>query len=516
MSDSYSLNSSTTQLPVEGPQGANSSYSSFPSSPKTLVQVQSHLVNHDSSTEIDEYEEEDAEQYLRFSPSRKIAIVAILTFCAFLTPVSSTAILTAVPELATTFGTTGDMINASNALYLASMAVSCLFWGPLSQVWGRRPIFVLSGLLFWLSTAATALSPNLPAYCIFRVLTALQGTSFLVVGSSAIGDIYEPRARATALAWFLSGSMTGPALGPFLGGIVVTFRQWRVIFWLLTALTGFAVLLVTLFLPETIPHTSKAELAGHRYPKRVKMLWQRISPLRALLLPLSHPNIFITGLAAGALVWNQYALLTPIRYVLNPRFHLSSPIQAGLFYLAPGCGYLAGTFVGGRWADYTVKKYIKKRNGQRVSEDRLRSCLPYICVVTPGCLLVYGWTLDREVGGIAVPVVAMFLQGVAQMFCFPSLQSYCLDVMQPHGRSAEVVASSYVFRYVFAALGTGVVLPATQSLGVGWFNTISALFLVFSGILVWLTVIYGPRWREAADLKYSRKAVEDKQAQAEA
>jgi hypothetical protein len=140
MSDSYSLNSSTTQLPVEGPQGAKSSYSSFPSSPKTLVQVQSHLMSHDSSTETDEYEEEDAEQYLRFSPSRKIAIVTILTYCAFLTPISSTAILTAVPELATTFETTGDMINASNALYLASMAVSCLFWGPLSQVWGRRPV----------------------------------------------------------------------------------------------------------------------------------------------------------------------------------------------------------------------------------------------------------------------------------------------------------------------------------------------------------------------------------------
>lgn len=239
MSDSYSLNSSTTQLPVEGPQGAKSSYSSFPSSPKTLVQVQSHLMSHDSSTETDEYEEEDAEQYLRFSPSRKIAIVTILTYCAFLTPISSTAILTAVPELATTFETTGDMINASNALYLASMAVSCLFLGSSQPGMGSSSckcarsnlcsavsslsdcsslqIFIVSGLLFWLSTTATALSPNLAAYFIFRVLTALQGTSFLVVGSSAIGDIYEPRARATALAWFLSGSMTGPALGPFLG-----------------------------------------------------------------------------------------------------------------------------------------------------------------------------------------------------------------------------------------------------------------------------------------------------------
>jgi MFS family permease len=38
------------------------------------------------------------------------------------------------------------MINASNALYLASMAVSCLFWGPLSQVWGRRPVSIRATL----------------------------------------------------------------------------------------------------------------------------------------------------------------------------------------------------------------------------------------------------------------------------------------------------------------------------------------------------------------------------------
>ncbi|EAW09749.1 putative MFS transporter [Aspergillus clavatus NRRL 1] len=513
MSDTCSMGSSTTQLPVKEFDSSSPSYGQPPDSPKTLVQVQSHPTHHDGSLDSDQFEEADAEQYLRFSPARKIGIVAILSFCAFLTPIASTAILTAVPELAKTFDTTGDIINASNALYLAFMGVSSLFWGPLSQIWGRRPIFIASGVLFCIFTAATALSPNLPAYFVFRILAALQGTSFLVVGSSAIGDIYEPRTRASALSWLLSGSLTGPALGPFLGGIVVTFRPWRIILWLLTALTGFAVILLALFFPETIPHKTNGGLAGHGLPKQTKMLWQRISPVRVFVLTFSYPNIFIAGLAAGALVWNQYALLTPIRYVLNPRFHLTSPIQAGLFYLAPGCGYLAGTFVGGRWTDYTVKKYIDKRNGLRIPEDRLRSCIIYICIVTPGCLLVYGWTLDQEVGGIPAPVIAMFLQGVAQLFCFPSLNTYCLDVMQSQGRSAEVVAGNYVFRYVFAALGTGVVLPAINALGVGWFNTISALFLVFSGVMVWLAAVYGPRWREAVDLKYARKAAEKKQAQ---
>jgi MFS family permease len=132
----------------------------------------------------------------------------------------------------------------------------------------------------------------------------------------------------------------------------------------------------------------------------------------------------------------MYSLLTPIRYVLNPRFQLTSPLQSGLFYIAPGCGYLFGTFFGGRYADRIVKKYIQKR-GHRVAEDRLRSCIVFLGGVIPACMIIYGWSVEKAVGGVALPVLMMFLQGVAQLFCFPSLNTYCLDVMQ--GRSSEVI-----------------------------------------------------------------------------
>lgn len=91
-------------------------------------------------TNDDEYSEADAEQYLRFSKARKVIIVVILTYCAFLAPIASTAVLAAVPEVAKTFKTSGDIINASNALYLAFMGLSSTVWGPFSQVWGRRPV----------------------------------------------------------------------------------------------------------------------------------------------------------------------------------------------------------------------------------------------------------------------------------------------------------------------------------------------------------------------------------------
>ncbi|KAJ5384571.1 hypothetical protein N7517_002482 [Penicillium concentricum] len=473
----------------------------------SLDHVRSHVSHHDMPV-TDDFQEVDAEQYLRFSPARKAIIVGVLSFCSFLAPISSTSILAAIPEVAKTYNTTGSVINASNALYMAFMGIAAPFWGPFSQVWGRRPVFLVSAFLFFAFSIGTALAPNLPAYYIFRVLTAFQGTSFLVVGSSALGDVYEPRARATALGWFLSGTLIGPAFGPFIGGVIVTFRSWRVIFWLQAALGGTGTLLVFFFFPETYPHLTKGDMTDKTMWQKAKYLWHRISPLQVALMLFKYPNLFCTGLAAGALVWNQYSLLTPIRYVLNPRFHLTSPIQTGLFYIAPGCGYIIGTFMGGRWADHTVKKWIRKRGGVRVPEDRLKSCLIFLGVVIPGCILVYGWTVEKAVGGIPVPVLAMFFQGVAQLFCFPSLNTYSLDVMQSSGRSAEVVAGSYLFRYVFGALGSGLVLPAVEAMGVGWFSTISALFLVASGACVWLTTVFGDQWRDKAEKRNQRKAEE--------
>jgi MFS family permease len=88
-------------------------------------------------------------------------------------------------------------------------------------------ICVSSAALFFAFSVGTALAPNLPAFFVFRILTAFQGTSFLIIGSSCLGDIYAPVERGTALGWFLSGALVGPAFGPFIGGIIVTFRTFE-------------------------------------------------------------------------------------------------------------------------------------------------------------------------------------------------------------------------------------------------------------------------------------------------
>ncbi|KAF2146093.1 uncharacterized protein K452DRAFT_283372 [Aplosporella prunicola CBS 121167] len=469
----------------------------------------SHVSTHDMAAPATNPESSD-EIYGKFSPARKRAITAVLSFCGFLAPVSSTTVLSAIPEVAHNFHTSGTIINLSNALYMLFMGISPMFWGPIGQVYGRRWASIGSAVLFTAFSVGTSLAPNLAAYFIFRILTAIQGTSFLIIGSSCIGDIYKPTERGTALAWFLSGTLVGPAIAPFLGGIIVTFCTWRDIFWLQTALGGFGSVMLIFLLPETSHYKRSVELEGMPAKKQAAKLWEWMNPLRVIKL-YRYPNLITVGLASSSLVWNMYSLLTPIRYVLNPRFHLTTPIQSGLFYLAPGCGYLFGTFFGGRWADRVVRRWMGKRNGERVPEDRLRSSLTAMGAVIPGCILIYGWSIDQAKGGIPLAVICMFVQGVAQLFCFPSLNTYCLDVMQSH--SAEVIAGNYVVRYVFAALGSALCLPAIEKIGVGWFSTISSGFLVSAAAMVWLTTVYGRGWRDAVNAKIEAKQMAKKERQ---
>ncbi|KAI5310306.1 hypothetical protein KEM55_008730 [Ascosphaera atra] len=367
-----------------------------------------------------------------------------------------------------------------------------MLFGPVAQLYGRRWVMVNCALLFCAFSVATAVAPDLVSYYIFRICTAIQGTAFLVVGPACISDIFRPQERATAVSWFLSGTTVAPALAPFIGGVIVTYRSWRDIFWLQAALGGLAAVLLLFFLPETLPEDSKNGLVG--FGKHARAILKAANPLRVFTTMYEYPSIFFVSMASSAVMWNQYSVLTPIRYVINPRFHLTSPAQSGLVYLVPGCGNLIGTFFGGRFADRYVKLYLKKK-GRRVPEDRLRSCTWSMGLIIPACLVVYGWTITKEVGGMPVPLVALFVLGFFQMICIPSLNTYCLDVLQEQGRTADALSCNYFPRYIAAAVGTAVVIPAVQGIGLGWFCVITAAILVVTTFSVLLAIWKGEAWR---------------------
>lgn len=131
----------------------------------------------------------------------------------------------------------------------------------------------------------------------------------------------------------------------------------------------------------------------------------------------------IQNIACGFLSYSQYSLLVGPRYLINPRFHLDGSAVSGLIYIAPGAGFLAGSLIGGRYADNTVKKWIEKRR-MRLPQDRLNSGIYAFFVIIPVAYTIYGWALEKEVGGLAVLVISITFTAFGIMAAFNSLNTY--------------------------------------------------------------------------------------------
>lgn len=98
----------------------------------------------DASADPSSDQDTDDAIYDRFPRHRKVLMAALLSFCSFLSPISSTSVLAATPEVAAEYATDGTVINMVNAVYMLAMGVSPVVWGPMSQVYGWRPVGLLS------------------------------------------------------------------------------------------------------------------------------------------------------------------------------------------------------------------------------------------------------------------------------------------------------------------------------------------------------------------------------------
>lgn len=133
-------------------------------------------------------------------------------------------------------------------MYLVFQAVTPSFFGSASDTYGRRPILLLTMVIYIGANIGLALMPT-SKYWLLLFLRALQstgGSAVIAIGAGTISDIAEPRERGKYMAVFQSGAMIGPAFGPLLGGIFSETLGWRAIFWFLTISAVVLTLLVTL------------------------------------------------------------------------------------------------------------------------------------------------------------------------------------------------------------------------------------------------------------------------------
>jgi DHA1 family bicyclomycin/chloramphenicol resistance-like MFS transporter len=159
----------------------------------------------------------------------------------------------ALPVAAADLGVSAGRMQLSFSVYLLTLALGQLLWGPVSDSVGRRRALIVGTSLFALGGLAGAIAPSLELLLVARVVQALGAACGMSLGRAIIRDTSEGVEMVRQLALLALIVLLSPGLAPMLGGAIAHALGWRVLLGLLGALGLFSVWMTVRRLPETCP-----------------------------------------------------------------------------------------------------------------------------------------------------------------------------------------------------------------------------------------------------------------------
>ena len=263
-----------------------------------------------------------------------LAMTAVLAMLTALGPLSTDFYLPSLPDIVRVMQTDIAGAQATLSVFLFGFAGGQIFWGPLSDRVGRRPVLLVGLGIFMVSTLACAFAPSIEALTIARAVQALGASGPIVLSRAMVRDLYEgPRAgRELARMGMIMGLV--PAIAPVLGGVLQQAFGWRSTFVATLAFAAAVVAMVTFLLPETIRNRSREPLS----------LVSIISGFGTLLASRAfRVYVALTALAYGGL----FAFISGSSFILID-IHGLTPVQYGLSFSLVVLGFILGTILAQR------------------------------------------------------------------------------------------------------------------------------------------------------------------------
>jgi DHA1 family bicyclomycin/chloramphenicol resistance-like MFS transporter len=176
-------------------------------------------------------------------------LIVLLAAIIATTPLAVDMYLPAMPVIAHDLGAHIGSVQQSLSIFLAAYAAGMLLFGPLADLFGRRPLalFGLTGFTF--SSLALAFSQQIEVFLILRVLQAFCGAAATVVAPGLVRYLYQEH-TAKGLSYLSMMMMLAPLLAPGIGSMILWVSDWRSIFWVLSGYGVLIGILIWKFLPE--------------------------------------------------------------------------------------------------------------------------------------------------------------------------------------------------------------------------------------------------------------------------
>ncbi|KAF2260019.1 MFS general substrate transporter [Lojkania enalia] len=446
---------------------------------------------------------DDHENPLNWKRSKVVVTLALISAVTFLSSLASSIFAPGIPQILDDFKSTNSSLGSFIvSVFVIGYAFGPLVIAPLSEIYGRLPLYLICSGFFIITNIACALAPSLSVLAVFRLFAGLAGSCPLVLSAGTTSDLIPHENRGKVTAVFNIAPLLGPIVGPIGGGYLIQHKGWRWSFWLVTIVASVIFILSLAFLHETYAYAILNRKAnrlrketGNQHLRSV--LDEGRSPKRTLMTAIIRPTkmlvcapiILLISLLMFLFYGYFYLLFTAMPILLAEQYGFSTS-AIGLTYIGPGVGSLIGVLFSGLTSD-KFARHLKKVDGESKPEHRIHLFIGASLVIPVG-LFWTGWTAASHQHWI-LPIIGTSTMSTGVILAFVASTTYLIDAYGVYAASA--LAATTVLRSLGGALLPLAGGPMFSGLGFGWGSSLLA-FIAVAMIPVPIIILkYGERIR---------------------
>jgi MFS transporter, DHA1 family, multidrug resistance protein len=392
------------------------------------------------------------------------ALTLLLSFLTALGPLSMDMYLPSLPEIAHSLNAPVLDAQLTISAYLFGFAVGQIFYGPISDRFGRKPVLLIAVVLYALATIGCAMAQSIESLIAARFLQALGGAGSIVLARAVVRDVYSGARAGRELS--LMGAITGfaPIIAPMIGGLLQTVLGWRAIF---IVLLGFAVvsgMMAALLLPETL----RERASGPFSLRAMGGLYRSVLAHRGFLANLG----ILTASFIGLFAWVSGAPIV----MQGARYGLS-PLVFGVTFSLGAAGYTSGTFIASRIV-------------MRLGLDRTMG-IGCVALAAGGLAMVA--VVASGVDNVLWFVAAMMIYLAGLGLALPTSMAGALTPFPDRaGTASSLLGFAQQSGAAIAAAAIGVYLGRSA-----WPVAATVVVMGFASLLIWATTrrVRAPEWR---------------------
>lgn len=423
--------------------------------------------------------------------------------------------------------------SAGISIFVFGFAIAPMFLAPFSEINGRRPVFMASGLVFVICQLGCALTDSFGGMLVARFFAGVGGSTFSTMVAGILADVWAASERNTPMVILTGFTLFGTGLGPAISGVVAQRLLWRWVFYLQIILAGVLVTLVAILCPESRGpvllfreaetmnkwyerledmgcigmkvfadspskslKSSAQDFTVRRLRYKVLAVEQRASIWKMISLSLTRPAklLFTEPILVCFSLWISltWAVLylqfssVPLVFETNHNFTLE---ESGAVFTAISVAGIMSTVLNIHLDNWAVRRFGTRYT--KNPEGRLWfTCAQGLCF--PIGLFWFGWTCYRTIHWI-VPTLALFVMTIGIFSIFLATFNYIADVYRIYASSA--LAAAGVCRNCLAAVFPPITVQMFERMGFQAASSLLggvALLLTLGPILL---IWFGPKIR---------------------